>query len=543
MATVIDALLVSLGLDASSFEKNAGKVLDTQDKIKNKAKESTAAVDVQEKKLAEAQAKRGKQLEVRSKEIALGVTKLRNEALKMFAVFTGGVGVKSFFESAINSAAGLGRMSDNLGMSAKDMAMWQLAAKNAGGTAEGMAAHIKQATSDLAAKDMGRGLSDALTASLRYGIKSGDLKDTNTLLMAQADILKKMYAESPAQAMEAAKMMGINEENFNLLKQGSAVVNKLRQENSGLADEMANLSKPAEQIRKDIDSLGNSFNASGLKIVGVFLPAIKAVADELKNFAGFLGDEQAMDQVSSRIAKVLAFFGNKEAKESLAANAKFAAESKKLPFSGGKSTPAQAKPDTPAAGGGKPNVGLPRGMRNNNPGNIEYGPFAKKHGATGSDGRFAIFPTMEAGQAAMQALLGGYLDKGHNTVSKAINRWAPSSENNTAAYVAAVSKQIGVGADQQLNSSHLPALAEAISRHENGAAWGRRNAEAAANMPMGAAAAQGASRGGGASKTEVTVGQITVNTQATDAQGIARSITGALNSQYSLAAQANTGLA
>ena len=53
------------------------------------------------------------------------------------------------------------------------------------------------------------------------------------------------------------------------------------------------------------------------------------------------------------------------------------------------------------ARGPKPN----RGQRNHNPGNIEYGQFAKDHGATGSDGRFAIFPDAATGYKALDALL------------------------------------------------------------------------------------------------------------------------------------------
>lgn len=47
----------------------------------------------------------------------------------------------------------------------------------------------------------------------------------------------------------------------------------------------------------------------------------------------------------------------------------------------------------------------PRGFRNNNPGNIEFGPFARQAGAVGSDGRFAVFPDMNAGKHAMVRLL------------------------------------------------------------------------------------------------------------------------------------------
>ena len=50
-----------------------------------------------------------------------------------------------------------------------------------------------------------------------------------------------------------------------------------------------------------------------------------------------------------------------------------------------------------------------RNWRNNNPGNIGYGAFAKRHGAIGRDytDRFAVFPTLEAGRVAQEKLLFG----------------------------------------------------------------------------------------------------------------------------------------
>jgi hypothetical protein len=79
-----------------------------------------------------------------------------------------------------------------------------------------------------------------------------------------------------------------------------------------------------------------------------------------------------------------------------------------------------------------------KGLLNKNPGNLVYGAFAKAHGATGTDGRFAIFPTMEAGVAAHAALLdSNYYAKGLDTPRKIIGKYAPASEagNNTPAYL------------------------------------------------------------------------------------------------------------
>lgn len=88
---------------------------------------------------------------------------------------------------------------------------------------------------------------------------------------------------------------------------------------------------------------------------------------------------------------------------------------------------------------------LNRPTRNNNPGDIEFGPFAQSHGAThieaarpGGTARFAYFPTPDAGFAAMRALFLEHY-KGL-TVEQAITKYAPPIENPTAMYISEVCK-------------------------------------------------------------------------------------------------------
>jgi hypothetical protein len=83
-----------------------------------------------------------------------------------------------------------------------------------------------------------------------------------------------------------------------------------------------------------------------------------------------------------------------------------------------------------------------RCRRNNNPGDIEFGRFAQAHGATVSDGRFAIFPSAEAGFGAMRVLFQAPGYRGLS-VAAAIARWAPSTENNTNLYVTNVCSWAG----------------------------------------------------------------------------------------------------
>jgi hypothetical protein len=126
--------------------------------------------------------------------------------------------------------------------------------------------------------------------------------------------------------------------------------------------------------------------------------------------------------------------------------------------------------------GGAPQAGGsqdPRGLRNNNPGNIEDGAFAKSQpGYKGSDGRFAIFDSAEAGQGAQAALLQSYGSRGINTISAAVNRWAPKSDgNDSTAYADYVAKRLGVSADTPIdltNPKNARALATVMAEFENG---------------------------------------------------------------------------
>ncbi|MFO5485522.1 hypothetical protein, partial [Klebsiella pneumoniae] len=117
------------------------------------------------------------------------------------------------------------------------------------------------------------------------------------------------------------------------------------------------------------------------------------------------------------------------------------------------------------------NSSAARGLRNNNPGNIEAGSNSWD-GQAGSDGRFAKFVTPEHGIRALGKNLLSYHRQGYDTVSEIVNRWAPASDgNNTEAYIAALCKKLNVTPNDQLNMSDINTLRQlcaGIIQHENG---------------------------------------------------------------------------
>lgn len=107
-----------------------------------------------------------------------------------------------------------------------------------------------------------------------------------------------------------------------------------------------------------------------------------------------------------------------------------------------------------------------RGIRNNNPGNLRSAP-----NAVGNDGSFPIFSNPNDGLAAMSRQLQLYGGRGNDTPYGIIHTYAPSSENDSQAYINAVTKDTGFGAHEKLDLSDpatLKRLMTAMIRHENG---------------------------------------------------------------------------
>lgn len=119
-------------------------------------------------------------------------------------------------------------------------------------------------------------------------------------------------------------------------------------------------------------------------------------------------------------------------------------------------------------------MNLPRGIRNNNPGNIRWGSDwlgLKKDGKL-QDPSFCVFTTPVAGIRALAKVLINYKKiYGLKTVRQIISRYAPPNENQTTAYVQSVAKQLGVLPDVMINIEErgvLTVFIKAIIRMENG---------------------------------------------------------------------------
>jgi len=132
------------------------------------------------------------------------------------------------------------------------------------------------------------------------------------------------------------------------------------------------------------------------------------------------------------------------------------------------------------------NRNLPRGIRNNNPGNIvRTKPRTKWQGRVAdddlTDARFEQFENMPYGVRATARTLISYQDRHNiNTVAGIIARWAPPNgvdqngigySQNTESYIREVCRAMNVASDDIINVHKwevMRPLCAAIFKHENG---------------------------------------------------------------------------
>lgn len=292
MATVLDALVVTLTMNAKGFKQGAAEVDDALTHTR------------------EGSAKTAREMEARGKQAAMFFSKVRNEALALLAVFTAGMGLKSFVSSTIESTASLARMSDNLNMSAKELAEWQLAAKNAGGSVEGITAQLRESADQVAKFKRGMA-AETLPAFFQFGGKTEDLKDGNTYLQARARIVAEIYKTDRARAALAANMMGLDAQQFNLYKEGPEGIARRRQEQSGPAAEQAAAAQRAEQLRQKYDTAMNKLSSVGVNVLTALMPAFEFGVDKLIEFGNWIIQNRAVinETVKSWVKGAEQFFG------------------------------------------------------------------------------------------------------------------------------------------------------------------------------------------------------------------------------------------
>lgn len=561
MATVIDQLVVKLSLDDVEFQKGEKRVAaglnDTKKKTENV----------------------GKNIAADGKKGAEFFSQLEKAALKFFAVLTTGRGLADFTRTVIATGAAFDRASKNLGVGADTLSRWAGAVRQSGGTTESFLGTMQGLSQSLTELKL-TGNTGILPYLQALGVSvsdtNGKAKPLEQILGDIGDKLNKL--PNRQDAFNIGRNLGIDDGTINLLLKGRTEVERL------LASQKAYSAADAESARKAQERWeGVQLRIERItqKLVIDLIPAFERLSDKMEDLANtsvpvlreIFDWIDKIDKITTKWTKgidnLLPKFSNPTLQKLFGGYGGTAAKLNPLTnIAGGVAAGGQKIADyinsdavskedrgvikgwtekllgvfgmkpkegvQQSAGGAAPTpgTGTTRAERNNNPGNLN---FAGQAGAVledGSNARFAKFGSTAEGVSALAKQLQRYGERGLDTVSKIINKYAPSSENNTQAYIDALSKRLGVTGDQKLDlndTTTLTGLIKGIARHEAGSDY-LSDSDVMTGLSMAGV------KGGGGGSTTVSVGNVHVYTQATDAQGIAR------DAKSAIIQQANTGV-
>lgn len=274
MATIVDSFLVTFGIDPSGYAKGS-------DEIRR-----------QNKKTGEAAAKSDKELQASTKRSVAGLGSLRNELTGLFLTFAGAASLKSFVSGILGGDAATGRLAANLGVATTELGAWQLAAKQAGGTAEDANAafallsrgfQMQKLTGDTGFGDDLRGL----------GVTLEDLNKPGAALLKMAEAGERM---DRAQFFTRLSKIGIPPSIISTLARGSAETRKLVDEmerqyavTKTNADAAAKLEATLELLQTKIKEAVRPALYDGVEGLTAFLNSTTAINSVVPVAIGLLG--------------------------------------------------------------------------------------------------------------------------------------------------------------------------------------------------------------------------------------------------------------
>ena len=276
-ATVIDALLVTLGLDPSAFTAGTNEVTKDLGKLKKESESTSKAMAEEGKKAAEF------------------FRSIRNEMLALIGVTLTLKGVKDILIDTTHSMADLGRVSTLIGESARTVDAWGNAVKGFGGDAKTMQATMLGLEDSITSFQMtGRG-NGTIQAFRSMGIQfmdeHGKARKSSDLLLDVARYFEKVHA-TPQQARQFGKMAGIDQGTINMLMQGSEATKRYvaeQERNSAVTDQAI---RNAQEMERAWASLDSQWQAAKLTLTEALQPQIKQVTQLLKEGGDWIRDHR-----------------------------------------------------------------------------------------------------------------------------------------------------------------------------------------------------------------------------------------------------------
>ena len=261
MATVIDSLLIELGLDTSKFDASQKKSVDQLRKFDEQANKTFKSSQQGAKNLGD------------------GFNKARDALISLGIAFVGIKGFTTLAQQMTTTNAGLGRTAELFKMNARELDAWGGVLKSVGGTAEDFQSSMQAIQQGVAGIQFGDTAILETLAKLQ-ALDSYDYDKHEVDIYKLADAIKRFAEINGEQAAYTqAQAMGINRNFFMILKQGSGVVRELYGESYKLSGVTEENTKAAQKLQKEWGNVLNALEGAKNQIMDQMYPSLSKLAE------------------------------------------------------------------------------------------------------------------------------------------------------------------------------------------------------------------------------------------------------------------------
>ncbi len=257
MATVVDSLVVTLGMDASHFKRESGTInvylKDARDNAERTARE----------------------MDARGVQASQFFSRIKNEALGFIGVLVGARGLKDFVASTTNDLASLGRAAQNMGTSVANLAAFRnMIERNGGSADEAAGAFQRMADQVQRFNTFGEGSAEFIGAKNVVGSGRGDTPMETFLKFSK---FAEQHAQEPLRVRMVGQMLGLDQSSINEAMRGYQQVEKDLAESRRLGLPTEQMSQQAQQLQRDWYGLSQAAQNLGNVVYSDTEPALHKV--------------------------------------------------------------------------------------------------------------------------------------------------------------------------------------------------------------------------------------------------------------------------
>lgn len=266
---VIDAFVVSFGLNPSDYKKGEREVLGTTKRLREDTKKTFDAM--------EDRAKKGGEL----------IQGLSNKVIGLGLAFMGASTISSFVKDMMLGAASADRLGQTMAMNTEKVWAWRRAVESIGGQQGEADAALQTLQADRMNYILGRMDGDKAGIYARFGISGSDFENSNPgdLLLKISAMQSKM---DPQLFAKLTAQLGLSQNMVYLLQEGQPKLEKLisdMEKNSAGQDKLA---KQTEELQKGIAELKTT-------IASDLVPVLVRIVDWLNSWMG--GETSEADMI------------------------------------------------------------------------------------------------------------------------------------------------------------------------------------------------------------------------------------------------------